>query len=89
MIVVLRLDDGDRNVRLVVEDVVRALCLAAGDELAADDDAALGETDLLANLRMDVPGCLLDGRGDELGTDIAFAEVLLVYATSLSRLRCL
>ena len=43
VVVVLGLDDGDRDVRLVVENVVGALGLAAGDQLAADDDAALGE----------------------------------------------
>ena len=51
VVVVLGLDEGDGDVRLVVEDVVGALGLAAGDQLAADDDAALGEADLLANLR--------------------------------------
>ena len=44
-----------RDVRLVVEDVVGALGLAAGDQLAADDDAALGEADFLADLRHLVP----------------------------------
>ena len=48
--VVLGLDQRERDVRLVVEDVVRPLGLAACDQLAAHDDAALGEADLLANL---------------------------------------
>ena len=51
VVVVLGLDDGERDVRLVVEDVVGALGLAARDQLAADDDPALGEADLLADLR--------------------------------------
>ena len=55
VVVVLGLDDGDRDVRLVVEDVVGALGLAARDQLAADDDPALGEADLLADLRHLVP----------------------------------
>ena len=43
VVVVLGLDQRERDVGLVVEDVVGALGLAAGDQLAADDDAALGE----------------------------------------------
>ena len=65
---------GDRDVGLVVEDVVGALGLAAGDQLAADDDPALGEADLLADLRHLVPARLLDGGRDELGADVAFGE---------------
>ncbi len=38
--VVLRFDERDGDIRLVVEDVVGALGLAACDELAANDDAA-------------------------------------------------
>ena len=55
VVVVLGLDEGDGDVGLVVEDVVGALGLAAGDELAADDDPALGEADLLADLRHLIP----------------------------------
>ena len=79
VVVVLGLDEGDRDVGLVVEDVVGAFGLAAGDQLAADDDPALGEADLLANLGHLIPARLLDGRGDELGADVAFAEELLVH----------
>ncbi len=46
--VVLGLDQRQRDVGLVVEDVVGPLGLAAADQLAAHDDAALGEADLLA-----------------------------------------
>jgi hypothetical protein len=48
MAVVLVLDDGDRDVGLVVKDIVGALGFAARDELSPDDDAILGESDLLA-----------------------------------------
>ena len=44
VVVVLCLDQGDGDVRLVVENVVGTLGFAAGDELAADDDPALGES---------------------------------------------
>ena len=77
--VVLRLDQGDRNVRLVVENKVGLLRLAARHQLAAHDDAALGEIDLLPNLHHLVPACALDGRQDELGADIALGEASLVH----------
>jgi hypothetical protein len=42
VVVVLGLDDGDRDTGLVIKDVIRALCLAAGNQLSPDDDASLG-----------------------------------------------
>ncbi len=86
VVVVLGLDDGDRDVRLVEEDVVGLLGLAALDRLAANDDAALGEVDLLANLGHHVPLAAVraDERGrDELGADVRFGEVLLVHSPDL------
>ena len=50
---------------LVVEDVVGLLGLAALHRLAADDDAALGEVDLLADLGHHVP--LVAVGADEAG----------------------
>src|SRR5215207_10242370 len=44
----LCLDNGERDVRLEVEDVVSALGFAAGDHAAPDYDATLGEGDFLA-----------------------------------------
>ena len=79
MVVVLGFDEGDGDVGLVVENVVGALGLAAGDQLAADDDPAFGERDLLANLGQDIPARLLDGGRDELRADVAFAEVLFIH----------
>jgi len=79
VVVVLRLDDGDGDVGLVVEDEVRELPLAARDEPPADDDPALGEVHVLADLRHLVPSRPLDGRQDELRADVAFAELLLVH----------
>jgi len=75
---VFDLDEGDGNVRFVVENVVGALGLATGDQPAADDDPAFGERDLLSNLRQDIPARLLDSGRDELSADVAFAEVFLV-----------
>ena len=79
VVVVLGLDDGDGDVGLVIEDVIGALGFATGDELSANDDAALGEGDLLADLHHPVPARAFHGGADELGADVALAEVLLVH----------
>lgn len=54
------------------------LAFPARDQLSADDDAALGKSDFLADLHHPVPARALDGRTDELGADVAFAKVFLV-----------
>jgi hypothetical protein len=43
MVVVLRLDDRDRDVRLKVENEVGLLRLAATDQFSANDDPPFGE----------------------------------------------
>ena len=45
----------------------------------ADDGVAVGEVDLLADLRQPVPPGGLEGRGDELGPDVSLGEGLLVH----------
>ncbi len=83
VVVVLGLDDGERDVGLVEEDVVGLLGVAALHRLAANDDPALGEVDLLADLGHQVPLVAIraDQRGrDELGADVRFGEGLLVHA---------
>ncbi len=79
VIVVLGLDQRDRDVRLVVENEVGLLRLAARHQLAAHDDPALGEIDLLPNLQHFVPAGALDGRQDELRADIAFGEASFIH----------
>jgi hypothetical protein len=80
VVIVLGLDDGYRNIGLVIKDVIGALGFAARNELAPDNDASLGEIDLLADLHHPVPARAFDGGADELGADIALAEVFLVHA---------
>ena len=79
IVVVLGFNEGDGDVGLDVEDVVGALALAARDQPAADDDAALRERDLLADLRLEVPPGLQDGGRDELRAHLALVQVLLVH----------
>lgn len=78
VVVVLGLDQPQRDVRLVVENAVGPLGLAAGDQFAADDNAALGEIDLFADLRHGIPAGVDHGGGDEFGADVAFTERFFV-----------
>src|ERR1700733_3162960 len=57
----------------------RLFGLAPRYELAADDDPSFGEIDLLADLHHSIPAGPLHSGTDELGADVAFAEVLLVH----------
>jgi hypothetical protein len=82
-VVVLRLEHRQRDVRLVVEDVVGALRFSPRDELAANDDASLCKTDFLAKLSDLIPAGLPERGRDELGADIPLAELLLVHAESV------
>ena len=85
VVVVLGLDDGDGQVGGVVEDVVGPLLLAPRVQLAAHDDAAVGEGDLLAHLGGEIPARLLQGRGDVLRADVAFRELFLVLHLGFRR----
>lgn len=86
VVVVFGLDDAEREVRAVKEEVIGLLCLPSLDGLAADQDPALREIDLLADLvehiplRSTRPG---DGGRDELGADVRLVEVLFVHARFL------
>ena len=87
VVVVLGLDDGERDVRLVEEDVVGLLRLAPRDGLAADDDPALGEVVLLEDLASSGPTCGRHDRGgDELGADVGLGELFLIHASLLEAL---
>ena len=86
------LDQCQRDVGLIIEDIVGPLGLTASDKLAANDDAALGEADLLADLRHHIPSRLPQSWRDELGADVTFAEASLVHdghsIPSFDRLMC-
>lgn len=72
MLVVLGLNDGDRDIGFVVKDVIRPLALATGSEIALHIDTAIGEADFLPDLFLHVPASLFQRGRDELGADVAF-----------------
>ncbi len=69
VLVVLRLDHSDRDVRLVEEQVVGASGFAASDEISPDDHLAVGEPELPAPL-LSHPPSALQRRGDVPITDV-------------------
>ena len=78
----LGLDNRDREVRIVSEEVVRALLLAAAGLAADKDDPAVGEGSLLVDgMGTIIPACSLQLRDDELPTGIGFVHA---QTTSLS-----
>src|SRR5439155_9506570 len=70
VVIVLGLDDGDRDVGLVIKDVIGAFSLPARDELSTHDDAPFGKSDFLADLHHPIPARALHGGTDELGADV-------------------
>ena len=82
VVVVLPLDDGEREVRPVIEQVVGLLGFTAFHGLAAHDDAALGEIRLLADLGHQIPFVVILSNqcgGDELRADVRLGESFLVH----------
>ena len=80
--IVFGLDQRQRDIGPVIEHVVGALRLAAADQLPTHDDAALGKAHLFPDLRHEIPSRPAQGRGDELGADVAFAERVLIHLAS-------
>ena len=79
---VLGLDHGEREVGLVVEDVVGPLPLAAADQPAAHGDAPLGKAHLPADLRALVPPGPAQGRRDQRRADVTLGKMILLLVHS-------
>ena len=79
MVVVLGLDDGQRDALPVLKDVVRPSGASSvpAYPLPPDDDAARGDGVLLPDLLQGVPPGLFDGVTDELVPDFGLVLVLL------------
>ena len=82
MVVVFRLNHSDRDIGLVVENVVSAFSCTTSVEFSPDVDPAIGEGDFLAYLDLDVPARRFDIRRDELCADVAFAKVFFIHTTA-------
>jgi hypothetical protein len=80
IVIILGFDQSDGNVRLVIKNVIGALRLAAGYELATYNDPALGKTNLFTNLPLDIPTGVDDCGRNILRANVAFAEVSFIHA---------
>jgi hypothetical protein len=79
VMVVLRLDQRDGDVWLIIKNVVCATALASRDELATHDDASLSEEHLFTKLHDFIPASLPERWRDEFGADVALGKRFLVY----------
>jgi len=64
---------------LVVENEIGLLRLAARDQLAANDNSAFGELNLLTNLQHLVPSRPRDGGQNEFRADVALREASFIH----------
>lgn len=78
MVVVFGFYNCDRDIRFVIEDIIGTLVLVPHHRFTPNDDAALGKGDFFANLGLQIPSRLNEGRRDELGADVPFAEGITV-----------
>ncbi|MNN41588.1 hypothetical protein D3C81_1557160 [compost metagenome] len=74
VLVVLGLDNRQRQVGLVIQDVVGAARLASAVQLATDDDAPLGKADFLTDLLVQIPARRGDGRCDVFAADVTLSQ---------------
>lgn len=79
VIVILCLDDGKRDIWLVVQQIVCALSLSSGGDISADDDTTVREVVLHANLLLLVPASVLNGRGNELKFDVLLSHFMFLH----------
>ena len=77
--VILRLDDSQRNIGLVVKQIVGALSLSSGSNISADDDTTVREIVLHADLLLLVPACTLNGRGNKLKFDVLLSHFMFFH----------
>ncbi len=78
MIVVFRLNHGNREIWLVKEDIIRTLVLCSRVKSATHNDSPICQREFFTNLSVNIPSASLKGRCDEFGTDVAFAELLYI-----------
>jgi hypothetical protein len=87
VVVVLGLYDRERNVGLVVKDVIHPLLGSTGMNFSTHIDATIGEAHFLANLSLQIPSSRHKAGGDKFRADIAFAERFFIHATRLKNSR--
>jgi hypothetical protein len=80
MVVVLGLDDSDRNTELLIEYIIRKFLflLVTACDVSANDHRAGRKRDLAPDLSHRIPPCVFDRGRDKEITNIDFAKLLFV-----------
>jgi hypothetical protein len=82
VVVILGFDNGDRDVGLVIEDVVSALLRSSCMKFSPDINPPISKANFLANLCVDVPSRRQNVGRDEFGANVSFAEGSLIHRPS-------
>ena len=77
--VVFCLDNRKREIRFIIQQIVRPLALSAGSDIPADNDSPICEVILHLDLLEFVPASSLDGRGNELQFNVLFGHFMLFH----------
>lgn len=72
--IVLRLDDGDGDIRLIIKDIIGPLALTTGGEFAPHINLACRKRDFFEELGVLVPASGFEGGGDVLGADVPLGK---------------
>jgi len=78
VVVVLGFDDREGDVGLVIENVIDALLRASSVDFSSHIDSTISETNLFANLGVEVPARCHEAGRDELRAYVAFTEGFFV-----------
>jgi hypothetical protein len=79
VLVILRLDDCQWQIWLVIENKVGTLGLAALNGFSLDDDSSIGERDFFSQLVDGIPASRLNSWKDVFRADVALRELFFVY----------
>ena len=77
--VIFRLDNSQRDIGLVVKQIVCALSLSSGGDISADDDTTVREVVLHADLLLPVPASALNGWGNKLKFDVLLSHFMFFH----------
>ena len=83
MVVVLCLNNGERDVGFMIEDYIRSLSLSTGGFIALNKNPAVGKVDFFPDLPLAVPAGFENCRDDVFGDDVPFRQVLFGWHSSI------
>lgn len=72
MVIILGLNNGDGDVRLIIQNIINTFGSAPGDGITTDIDAAIGQGNFFQKLGLGIPSGSFQSRCNEFGANIAF-----------------